>query len=89
MFVAVAANMSTSSSSDLSLAHSCGPCSELERRQRKIRAKIQHLEQHREQNLRRNKLVGKTIESNVAAVNYHINLRRVNFKWQRGIKIGS
>ena len=87
-------NMS-SSSSDISPTHRSGCCtpssprSERERRQRKIRASIQHLEQHREKILHDSKLVGKTTGSTVAAVNYHMNLRRVNFKWQRGIKIGN
>jgi len=64
------------------------PHTERERRDWKLRASIRHLERHREELLHTSRLVGKPIESNVAAVNYHTKLRRVNFKWQRGIKIG-
>jgi len=79
----------SNSSCELSPTHvSHTPRTERDRRQRRIRASIRHLEQHREAFMRNSKLAGKTTESNVAAVNYHINLRRVNFKWQRGIKIG-
>ena len=65
------------------------PCSSRERRQRQIIQSIQQCELNREKILRDSKLAGKTTESNVAAVNYRSNLRRVNFKWQRGIKIGN
>jgi len=83
-----AATANTSSSSSDSVMHGCSPRSERERREWKMHASIRHLEQHREAILHTNKLVGKPVESNVAAVNYHTKLRRVNFKWQRGIKIG-
>jgi len=83
-----AAAANTSCSSPDSVIHGFSPRSEREQRERKMQASIRHLERHREDILHVNKLVGKPTESNVAAVNYHTKLRRVNFKWQRGIKIG-
>jgi len=83
------------SSSDLSPTRGSGcstpstPVTDRESRQLRIQTSIQHLECERETRLHANKLVGKTTESSSAAVNYHISLRRVNFKWQRGIKIGN
>ena len=87
-------NMS-SSSSDVSLTRllnassPSSPHSDRDSRQLQMRKSIRSLEQYREGILHSSKLIGKPTTSNVAAVNYPISLRRVNFRWQRGIKIGT
>ena len=66
---------------------------EEERRQEKmlpmerIRAKVADLEERRSRSLLARRVIGK-VSSWKGDITYNINIRRVNFKWQRGNKIG-
>jgi len=53
----------------------------------KLLASLRSIEQKRVDIMFANRLIGRPTNSRVD-VDYHINLRRVNFRWQRGIKIG-
>ena len=54
---------------------------------KKIRGAIQILEQQRTNTLYMKKQIGRmTLQQK--EVDYHITNKKVNFKWQRGIKIG-
>jgi hypothetical protein len=48
---------------------------------------LRSIEQKRVNSLFANRLIGRPTNCPID-VDYHINLRRVNFRWQRGIKIG-
>ena len=56
-------------------------------RQEKIRQKVQRFEKIREEKLRETKTIGQ-VTSRVQETDYRISLRRVNFRWLRGNKIG-
>ena len=47
---------------------------------------INALEHDRQEQLRSRKVIGHVTEHH--EVSYHINTRKVNFHWQKGIKIG-
>ena len=53
----------------------------------RIRAEIADLEEKRSRSLFDRRVIGK-VSSWKGDVTYNINIRRVNFKWQRGNKIG-
>jgi len=53
----------------------------------RIRAEIADLEEKRSRSLFDRHVIGK-VSSWKGDVTYNINIRRVNFKWQRGNKIG-
>ena len=53
----------------------------------RIRAKVADLEERRSRSLLSRRVIGK-VSSWKGDITYNINIRRVNFKWQRGNKIG-
>ncbi|CAG5116904.1 unnamed protein product [Candidula unifasciata] len=53
----------------------------------RLRLRIEKLELGREQKLRESRIIGR-VTNHVQEPDYRINVRRVNFRWQRGIKIG-
>ena len=53
----------------------------------RLRNAIEHLEITREQRLRDERIIG-ILASQVHEPDIRINVRRVNFRWQRGFKIG-
>lgn len=57
-------------------------------RSERLRLRIEKLELSREQKLRDTRVIG-MVTSRVQEPDYRINVRRVNFRWQRGIKIGT
>ncbi|XP_041352279.1 mitogen-activated protein kinase kinase kinase 4-like [Gigantopelta aegis] len=73
----------TPSSADTSFS---GDTSNLSRNDRIQRA-IDRLEQHRNTKLREKHIIGRFTERG-HEIDHHISVRRVNFRWQRGIKIG-
>ena len=54
----------------------------------KIREKIYQSEKERTTKLFQKQVIGRVTEQRVE-LDYNISIRRVNFKWQRGIKIGT
>lgn len=56
-------------------------------RRERIRRKVDHMERERDDQLLEKKRIGR-VTNKVREPDYRINMRRVNFRWQRGNKIG-
>jgi mitogen-activated protein kinase kinase kinase 4 len=56
-------------------------------RREKIQQQIQGLERTRESDLREKKRIGQ-VTNKAREPDYRVSVRRVNFRWQRGNKIG-
>ncbi|CAL1534129.1 unnamed protein product [Lymnaea stagnalis] len=56
-------------------------------RSEQLQKAIEKLEQDRENKLRDNRIIGH-VTTRVHEPDYRMNVKRVNFRWQRGIKIG-
>ena len=56
-------------------------------RRKHIQQEIQRMEKQRDYDMREKRRIG-CVANKVREPDYRINVRRVNFRWQRGIKIG-
>ncbi|XP_071112541.1 mitogen-activated protein kinase kinase kinase 4-like [Haliotis cracherodii] len=85
----VSSGLSTPSTPSPSILDASSQCESLTNLSRKERIKLgcRRLEEERNQKMRDKRVIGRTT-SRQSEIDYHINVRRVNFRWQRGNKIG-
>ncbi|ESO84956.1 hypothetical protein LOTGIDRAFT_168212 [Lottia gigantea] len=78
---------STPSPVNMDMSLSNGQSSPLSRSDR-IMSLISRIDEKRNQVLQDRHMIGKVTSLKASDIDYRISVRRVNFKWQRGIKIG-
>ena len=52
-----------------------------------VNKQLEEIEKERQKKLQNNRMIGRVVSLKTDC-DYNIKIRRVNFKWQRGIKLG-